>query len=82
MTNTRPLEDVERQLFNFIHDVSQTSRIFKATGHPEVARIMSRAYSTMLGLRYATADEDEGDRYLINCYGDELAKIAKALQSI
>lgn len=81
MTNTRPLEDVERQLFNIVHDISNISRLFKATD-PEVARIMSRAYSKMLGLRYATADEDEGDRYLINCYGDELAKIAKALQSI
>ena len=81
MTNTRPLEDAERQLFNLIHDISNISRIFKATD-PEVARIISRAYSKMLGLRYAAEDTDEGDRYLINCYGDELAKVAKALQSI
>lgn len=82
MTNTRPLEDAERQLFNLVHDISKTSRLFKAADHPEVARIISRAYSKMLGLRYATEDTDEGDRYLINCYGDELAKVAKALQSI
>ena len=81
MTNTRPLEDAERQLFNLVHDISNISRIFKATD-PEVARIISRAYSKMLGLRYATEDTDEGDRYLINCYGDELAKVAKALQSV
>lgn len=81
MTNTRPLEDAERQLFNFIHDISNISRLFKATD-PEVARISNRAYSTMLGRRYVTEDDNEGDRYLISCYGDELAKIAKALQSI
>ena len=44
MTNTRPLEDAERQLFNLVHDISNISRIFKATD-PEVARIISRAYS-------------------------------------
>ena len=69
------------EFFYIIEKISKTSRLFKATD-PEVARIISRAYSKMLGLRYATEDTDEGDRYLINCYGDELAKVAKALQSI
>lgn len=81
MTNTRPLEDAELEFFYIIEKISKTSRLFKATD-PEVARIISRAYSNILALRYAAEDTDEGDCYLINCYGDELAKVAKALQSI
>ena len=81
MTNTRPLEDAERQLFNLVHDISNISRIFKATD-PEVARIISRAYSNILALRYDAEPDDEGDSELIRSYGDELAKVAKALQSI
>ena len=81
MTNTRPLEDAERQLFNLVHDLSNISRLFKATD-PEVARIISRAYSNILALRYDTEPDDEGDRELIRSYGDELAEVAEALQSI
>ena len=81
MANTRPLEDAELELFNIIHDISRISRLFKATD-PEVARIISRAYANILALRYDAEPDDEGDRELISCYGDELAKIAKALQSI
>lgn len=81
MANTRPLEDAERQLFNLVHDISNISRIFKATD-PEVAKIISRAYSNILALRYDTEPDDEGDRELIRSYGDELAEIAEALQSI
>lgn len=81
MTNTRPLEDAERQLFNLVHDISNISRIFKATD-PEVARIISRAYSNILALRYDAEPDDEGDSELIRSYGDELAKVAEALQSI
>ena len=81
MTNTRPLEDAELEFFYIIEKISKTSRLFKAAD-PEVARIISRAYSNILALRYDAEPDDEGDCELINCYGDELAKVAKALQSI
>ena len=81
MTNTRPLEDAELEFFYIIEKISKTSRLFKATD-PEVARIISRAYSNILALRYDTEPDDEGDSELIRSYGDELAKVAKALQSI
>lgn len=82
MTNTRPLEDAELEFFYIIEKISKTSRLFKAADHPEVARIISRAYSNILALRYDAEPDDEGDSELIRSYGDELAKVAKALQSI
>ena len=81
MTNTRPLEDAELEFFYIIEKISKTSRLFKATD-PGVARIISRAYSNILALRYDAEPNDEEDRELIRSYGDELAKVAKALQSI
>ena len=81
MTNIRPLEDAELEFFYIIEKISKTSRLFKAAD-PEVARIISRAYANILALRYDTEPDDEGDRELIRSYGDELAEIAEALQSI
>lgn len=81
MTNTRPLEDAELELFYIIEKISKTSRLFKAAD-PGVARIISRAYSNILALRYDAEPDDEGDRDMIRSYGDELAKVAEALQSI
>ncbi len=81
MTNTRPLEDAELEFFYIIEKISKTSRLFKATD-PEVARIIGRAYSNILTLRYDAEPDDDGDSELIRSYGDELAKVAKALQSI
>ena len=81
MTNTRPLEDAELEFFYIIEKISKTSRLFKAAD-PEVARIISRAYSNILALRYDAEPDDEGDCELIRSYGDELAKVAEALQSI
>lgn len=82
MTNTRPLEDAELEFFYIIEKISKTSRLFKAADHLEVARIISRAYANILALRYDAEPDNEGDCELIRSYGDELAKVAKALQSI
>ena len=82
MTNTRPLEDAERNIANLTRDISETAHLFRDVD-PEVARVIRRAHSEAIGsLRAHTDANDEGDRELLRAYGAYLAEVAKALQSL
>ena len=82
MTNARPLDLAELKLANLTHEISETARLF-TDADPKVGKIIRRAFFEKIGYRRAHIEvNDEGDRELLRAYGDYLAEVAKALQSL